>query len=160
MKIVIIAVGRLKTGPEQEILRKTVTRFETRASSLGMTGLQILEIPESRAGSAPVRRAQEAKAILAKCKEEAPAVALCERGRAMTSTDFAKRLTSWRAENHRLLQFIIGGADGLADEVRCRAVFSLSLSQMTLTHGFARLLLCEQLYRAATILTGHPYHRA
>jgi 23S rRNA (pseudouridine1915-N3)-methyltransferase len=87
-------------------------------------------------------------------------VALEERGQSLTSDDFARLLADWRDAGQPGVSFALGGADGHAPELRESARLRLSLSSMTFPHGLARVVLMEQLYRAATMLAGHPYHRA
>jgi 23S rRNA (pseudouridine1915-N3)-methyltransferase len=102
--------------------------------------------------------AAESQRLLAAVPRGALLVALDERGTQLATRQFAARLARWR-EQHGVIAFVIGGADGLHDEVRQRAAFLLSLSAMTLPHALARVLLVEQLYRAVSLLAGHPYHR-
>jgi len=114
--------------------------------------------PESRNGK-PVERllAAEAVRIAAACKN-AKMVALDERGRAWTTRELAAQLRRWRASAVDIA-FVIGSADGLADSVRQSASAVVALSAFTLPHGLCRVLLAEQLYRAASLVAGHPYHR-
>lgn len=102
--------------------------------------------------------AAESQRLLAAVPRGALLVALDERGTQLATREFAVRLSRWR-EQHGVVAFVIGGADGLHDEVRARAGFLLSLSAMTLPHALARVLLAEQVYRAVSLLAGHPYHR-
>jgi 23S rRNA (pseudouridine1915-N3)-methyltransferase len=106
----------------------------------------------------PTGKRDEGARILAHIPADAHAVALDERGSAWTTRELAEQLTAWRASG-RPLVFIIGGPDGHAAEVRTRATQSWSLSKLTLPHMLARVVVAEQLYRASTILSGHPYHR-
>ena len=103
--------------------------------------------------------ASEAKTIIAAIPAGARQVVLDERGRQLTTLQLAGRLTAWQRDG-RDVALIIGGADGLAPALREGADETLALSALTLPHGIARLLLVEQLYRAASLLQGHPYHRA
>ena len=100
------------------------------------------------------------EALMAAAPEGARIVALDERGRAEGSAQFAKRIEGWRDNGVRGIAFLIGGADGLSDDVRKRADLILSFGTMTWPHMLVRAMLAEQLYRAHSILTGHPYHRA
>ena len=104
-------------------------------------------------------RESEGGLILDKLAPGEQVVLLDERGRQLTSESLAKRLSTWQSEG-RDLSFIIGGPDGVPDTVRQRADFTWSLSDLTLPHGLARVLLAEQLYRAWSLQAGHPYHRA
>lgn len=105
------------------------------------------------------RRVEEGRAILAAVPPEAALVALDERGALLSSRDFAARLAVWRDEGRRAVAFAIGGAEGLDAAVCARAELVLALGRLTFPHELVRLLLVEQLYRAHTILSGHPYHR-
>ena len=103
--------------------------------------------------------ATEGEQILTRLSATEQVVLLDERGKELTSRTLAARLTDWQVDS-RDLCFIIGGPDGVSDAVRQRADFAWSLSQLTLPHGMARVLLAEQLYRAWSLQAGHPYHRA
>ena len=124
--------------------------------------VELIEIrPEKRAVGLSVERilSAERERIRAALPKGSRTVVLDERGRALTSSELAAAFGKWRHEG-RDLAFIIGGADGLAADLKTQADMLLSLSSMTLPHGLARVALAEQLYRAHTILSGHPYHRA
>ena len=114
----------------------------------------------NRPGNTPAGTAMqaEARAIADAVLPGMRRVALDERGQQSTSAKLAERLALWQRDG-RDVALIIGGADGLAPEIRQSADEALSLSQMTLPHGLARLVLLEQLYRASSLLKGHPYHR-
>jgi 23S rRNA (pseudouridine1915-N3)-methyltransferase len=159
MRIDIAAVGRLKQGPERELVSRYGDRLTASGRAIGLSGPHVTEIAESPARSAPERMAQEAQAILAALPAEAILVALDERGATMASDAFAARIGRWRDEGRRSLAFVVGGPDGLSPVVRDRAAELLSFGRMTMPHQLVRVLLLEQLYRAATILSGHPYHR-
>jgi 23S rRNA (pseudouridine1915-N3)-methyltransferase len=115
--------------------------------------------PESRDSGKPVARllAVEAQRISAACRD-ALVVALDERGRHWTTRELADRLARWR-DDARDVAFVIGSADGLSDTVKRSAAAVVALSALTLPHGLVRVLLAEQLYRATSLLAGHPYHR-
>ncbi|MGL4242471.1 MAG: 23S rRNA (pseudouridine(1915)-N(3))-methyltransferase RlmH [Beijerinckiaceae bacterium] len=159
MKVHVAAVGRLKAGPERELADRYASRFTVSAKSLGLTGPDIREIAESQARSAAERKTQEAAAILAALPDGCHAVRLDERGEAISSAAFAEMIRKLRDAGQRDLVFIIGGADGIGDNVTARAARAISFGGMTVPHQIARVLLLEQLYRAATLLSGHPYHR-
>ncbi len=159
MKIRILAVGRLKAGAERDLFSHYLTRFETLARTLGISAIEVIELSESRASHAAQRLAEEGQRLRQKQTGKGVTIALDENGRAITSMGFAAKLTGWRHENQPAIEFIFGGADGLLPEIKANAQFTLSLSAMTLPHGLARIILAEQLYRAATIANGHPYHR-
>lgn len=160
MKIDLLCVGRLKDEPERLIVARYLERFQQFASSLGFAALIVTELVESRAKSARERKTAEASELRKKLKDGARIIALDERGQAMTSAEFATLLAAWRDGGTRHLNIVIGGPDGLDAEFARAAALNLSLGRMTLPHGLARAVLAEQLYRAASILAGHPYHRA
>ena len=151
MRLLILAVGRLKTGPLAELQSHYAARLTWK--------LAITEVEERRALPAAERKAREGDLLLAALPDDAILVALDERGKQLASTEFAARVARWRDEGAGTLAFAIGGADGLAQAVLARASFKLSLGPMTWPHLLVRGLLLEQIYRAQQILTGHPYHR-
>jgi 23S rRNA (pseudouridine1915-N3)-methyltransferase len=159
MKIGIIAVGRLKSGPERQLADRYGERLTQTGKPLSLTGPVLIELPESPARSTTERKTQEAQAILAAVDPDALVIALDERGKTLSSDAFAAKIGLWRDDGRKSLYFVIGGADGLADSIRVRAQETLSFGQMTMPHQLVRVMLLEQLYRAATILSGHPYHR-
>jgi 23S rRNA (pseudouridine1915-N3)-methyltransferase len=159
MRLVVIAVGRLKQGPERELADRYRERFDDIGRKLGFRGLEIHEISESRARDAASRIAEEAGAIAAAIPEKSMLVALDERGENIDSTVFSRYLGSWRDQGAGHTIFMIGGADGLSPELRRNARISIAFGSATWPHQMVRIMLLEQLYRAATILAGHPYHR-
>ena len=126
--------------------------------NLGLSGFDALELPESRAaGSA--RKTEEARALRAGVADGTRLVALDERGRSMGSEAFARLIGRWRDDGRAGAAFLIGGADGLDPALVAEAEITLSFSLLTWPHQLVRIMLAEQLYRATTILSGHPYHR-
>jgi 23S rRNA (pseudouridine1915-N3)-methyltransferase len=160
MRLVVIAIGRLKQGPERELADRYLKRFDDIGRKLGFHGLEIHEIPESRARDPATRIAEEAAAILAAIPAKSVLVALDERGDNVDSAAFARHLGRWRDESAGHTIFVIGGADGLSPDLRRKSRLSLAFGSATWPHQMVRVMLLEQLYRAATILAGHPYHRA
>ena len=160
MRLVVIAVGRLKQGPERELADRYRERFDHIGRKLGFRGLQIHEISESRAREAASRITEEAGAIAAAIPEKSMLVALDERGDNVDSGTFARKLASWRDNQIANTIFSIGGADGLSPELRRMAQMRVAFGAATWPHQMVRVMLFEQIYRAATILAGHPYHRA
>ena len=160
MRLIVIAIGRLKQGPERELAERYRERFDDIARKLGFRGLVIHEIPESRAGDAARRIAEEAAAISATIPEKSVLVTLDERGDNIDSTVFARHLGRWRDQSVANTIFVIGGADGLSPDLRRKAKLSIAFGSATWPHQLVRIMLLEQIYRAATILAGHPYHRA
>lgn len=158
MKLSLVCIGRLKSGPERELVERYRGRVDQIARSCGLSALTLVEIPEGRERGAPERQASEAAAILVRC-DAAATVAFDERGPSLSSAEFAARLRAWRDAGRPGLAFVIGGPDGLGEEVRDRADLVLSFGRLTLPHQIVRALVCEQIYRALTIISGHPYHR-
>ena len=160
MRLVVIAIGRLKQGPERELAERYRERFDDIGRKLGFRGLEIHEIPESRARDAATRIAGEAAAISAAIPEKSVLVALDERGKSLDSATFAQQLGRWRDDQVANTIFTIGGADGLSPDLQRRAKLRIAFGSATWPHQMVRVMLLEQIYRAATILAGHPYHRA
>ena len=160
MRIVVIAIGRLKQGPERELAERYRERFDDIGRKLGFRGLEIQEIPESRARDVAARMADEAAAISALIPDKSSIIALDERGETIDSATFARHLGRWRDESVPTAVFLIGGADGLSPELRRKVKLSVAFGKATWPHQMVRVMLLEQIYRAATILSGHPYHRA
>ena len=152
MRLHIIAVGRVRPGPERDI-------FDTYRKRLPWP-LETREVEARRQSGMAERRREEAQLLLKAVPSGARIVALDERGKAPASTAFAERIGHWRDDGVPDLAFLIGGADGLDDDVRDAAAMLLSLGPMTWPHQLVRAMLAEQLYRASSILAGHPYHRA
>ncbi|MGQ4273716.1 23S rRNA (pseudouridine(1915)-N(3))-methyltransferase RlmH [Terrihabitans sp. B22-R8] len=159
MRIVVAVVGRLKDGPERELVGRYVERTGGIGRGVALGPVDVRELPESRARRPEDRKRDEAEALCALLEPGAPIVVLDEGGLNLTSADFAARIGRWRDEGAPCLHFVIGGADGLAAELRQRAQLVLAFGGLTWPHGIVRVLLAEQIYRAATILAGHPYHR-
>jgi 23S rRNA (pseudouridine1915-N3)-methyltransferase len=159
MHLVLISIGKLKQGPERELAERYRDRFDDIGRKLGFRGLAIHEISESRARDAATRIAEEGAAISALIPEKAVIVALDERGSSVDSPSFARQLGRWRDEQVGHTIFVIGGADGLSPELRRRAKMSIAFGAATWPHQMVRVMVLEQIYRAATILAGHPYHR-
>jgi 23S rRNA (pseudouridine1915-N3)-methyltransferase len=160
MRLVVVAIGRLKQGPERELAERYRERFDDIGRKLGFRGLEVHEIAESRARDAGTRMAEEAAAISAAIPPKSVVVALDERGDNIDSDAFARQLGRWRDDQVANTIFIIGGADGLSPELRRMAKLTVAFGSATWPHQMVRVMLLEQLYRAATILAGHPYHRA
>ena len=160
MRLIVVSIGRLKQGPERELAERYRERFDDIGRKLGFRGLDIHEIPESRARDAATRIAEEAAAISGAIPEKSILVALDERGDNLDSAGFAKHLGRWRDESMAQTIFAIGGADGLSPDLRRKAKLRIAFGSATWPHQMVRVMLLEQIYRAATILAGHPYHRA
>jgi 23S rRNA (pseudouridine1915-N3)-methyltransferase len=159
MRIVIAAVGRLKQGPERELAERYRKRAADAGRKAGLDGFDIVEIRDSRADDAARRMLEESIAVANIIPERAVTVILDQRGESMSSSSFAARLQGWRTENKAAVVFVVGGADGLAPSLRDNASLAIAFGAATWPHQLVRVMLLEQLYRAVTILAGHPYHR-
>jgi len=160
MRIVVAAVGRLKQGPETELSERYRKRAVQTGRQLGLRAVEIVEIRESRAGDPAKRMLEESIALANIIPNDAAVVLLDPRGQNVDSAGLASHLATWRANGRPAIVFLIGGADGLAATVCEKAELRLSFGTATWPHQLVRVMLLEQLYRATTILTGHPYHRA
>ena len=158
MRITIAAVGRLKSGPERQLAERYRERAVKAGRGLGFRQIDIIEIDESRARDADRRMTEEAIAIANVLPPHARIAALDERGDILGSKGFAELIARWRDDGHDCC-FVIGGADGMAPSVRDQATKRLAFGAFTWPHQMVRIMLLEQIYRATTILSGHPYHR-
>ena len=158
MRMTIAAVGRMKSGPERDLVARYLDRAAGGGKPLALTGFEVIELTESRAGSAACRKADEAKGLRA-ALPEGIVVALDERGKGIGSEAFAQQIGRWRDDGRPAISFLIGGADGLDPDFVKSADLVLSFSPMVWPHQLVRIMLAEQLYRTTTILSGHPYHR-
>ncbi|MBB4003502.1 23S rRNA (pseudouridine(1915)-N(3))-methyltransferase RlmH [Aurantimonas endophytica] len=160
MRLTIAAVGRMKAGPERELADRYFDRLKKAGPPLGLDYQGLFEHPESRLATTPERKRDEAQRLAASLPEGAARIVLDETGRLMSSQDFADAIAGFRDGGQRDLGLLIGGPDGHDESLRGSASLVLSLGRMTFPHQIARILLAEQLYRAVTILAGHPYHRS
>ena len=156
MRLHVCAVGRLRPGPERSLFDDYQTRFDRTGRALGLGPLTEHEVEDKRGGGMEAEADLLARAVPA----GAVLAVLDERGAVLSSPAFAARLSSWRDGGRQDVAFVIGGADGIAPGLRDRAEFALSFGAMVWPHLLVRVMLAEQLYRAATILGGGPYHRA
>lgn len=159
MRIGILAVGKLKAGPEKELAARYLDRFAKTGPAIGLELGKLVELSESRVGSSDGRKRDEASMLEKSVPDGAVIIALDERGKAFDSQEFAGFIGNLRDEGKRDLVIIIGGADGLDPDFRQKATLTLNLGRLTWPHQLVRILITEQLYRAVTILSGHPYHR-
>ncbi|MET0941584.1 MAG: 23S rRNA (pseudouridine(1915)-N(3))-methyltransferase RlmH [Mesorhizobium sp.] len=160
MKIAVYAVGRMKAGPEKELADRYFDRFARSGTAIGLEFSGVSEFPESRAQGAAERRREEAQKLQAHIPTGSALVLLDERGKNLSSENFAERIASFRDGGQRSLAFAVGGPDGHDGPLRDAATLLLSFGSLTWPHQLVRIMLAEQLYRAGTILSGHPYHRA
>lgn len=156
MRVHILAVGRARSGPEAALVDDYLTRFDRTGRPLGLGPATLVEVEDRRGGG----QAAEAALLAAAVPRGALLVALDERGATPSSPEFAALLRGWADGGAPAAAFAIGGADGLAPDLRRRAEATISFGRMVWPHMLARAMLAEQLYRAATILAGGPYHRA
>jgi 23S rRNA (pseudouridine1915-N3)-methyltransferase len=159
MRLLIAAVGKLKQGPERELFAHYLDRAEAIGRKIGLAPLSAIEVAEAKAATAQARMEAEAKILLAKLPSSYKLVCLDRGGDQLGSEEFAQALAKFRDGGARGLAFFIGGADGLGLAAQFKADRVVSLGSMTLPHGLARIVLAEQVYRAGTLLAGHPYHR-
>lgn len=160
MRLVIAAVGRMKAGPERELVGRYLERAGQVGRSIGLGPPEIVELDESRGRRPDDRKRDEAAALAAAIDPRLVIAALDEGGRSTSSEAFAADLGRRRDDGAAGVAFVIGGADGLAPDFLARAEMRIAFGAMTWPHQIVRVLLAEQLYRAATILAGHPYHRS
>ncbi len=155
MRVQICAVGRLRGGPERNLIDDYLTRFDRSGRPLGLGPATLVEVEDKKGGGMKPEAALLEKTF----PKGALICTLDERGKLMSSPDFAKMLARWRDDGRQDVAFVIGGADGIDPALRARADASLSFGKMVWPHMLARVMLSEQLYRAASILAGSPYHR-
>lgn len=156
MRVRICAIGRLRAGPEKTLASDYLSRFDKTGRGLGLGPAEITEMEDRKGGG----MAAEAVLLERAIPDGARIVAMDERGKTLTSPAFAETLARWRDDGIGCTCFLIGGADGLDPTLRARADLAISFGSMVWPHMLARVMLTEQLYRAATILSGGPYHRS
>ena len=154
MKLSILAVGPLKSGPEHELVSDYAKRFSGMAGALGLSGLDLVTV---KSGGGLTR---EGERLLAKLPEKARIIRLDEHGPAWASVKLSQKIAHWRDDGERALVFLIGGAEGYSEAVKAAAPQTLALGPQTWPHMLVRVMIAEQLYRAASILAGTPYHKA
>lgn len=155
MRLHICAVGRLRSGPEKTLIDDYLQRFDRTGRALGLGPARVVEVEDKKNAG----MGAEAQLLRKALPKGAVICTLDERGRVLSSPDFANKIAGWRDGGRSDLAFIIGGADGIDPSLRAEADFSISFGQMVWPHMMVRLMLSEQIYRAATILSGSPYHR-
>jgi 23S rRNA (pseudouridine1915-N3)-methyltransferase len=159
MRVIVAAVGRLKQGPERELAAAYRKRADALGRSLGLRQIEVIEIRESRARDPERRRNEESIAIANIVPDRAGVILFDSAGENIDSPGLAALLQKYREDNRPALCFVIGGADGITHSLRGRASRVLAFGAATWPHQLVRIMLLEQLYRAATILARHPYHR-
>lgn len=159
MRLSILAVGRMKAGPEQELYNRYSDRISKSGKALHFMGLDLHEVVESRAQDTQKRKSEEAEQMIKAAGDGTRIIVLDERGKDFTSQEFSQLLKTEQDMGTQKLAFAIGGPDGHGDELKDIAIRKIRLGSMTWPHQIARILLAEQIYRGITILSGHPYHR-
>ena len=159
MRLALVCIGRLKAGPERELFDRYFKRLGESARGVGIAGVDLREIAESRVRRPEDRREEEAAAILRAAPGGAMLAALDERGVSLSSAEWAADIGRARDASRPAYAVVVGGPDGLSDSFRAKADRVVSFGAMTWPHQLVRAMACEQLYRAMTILSGHPYHR-
>ncbi|MET3661437.1 23S rRNA (pseudouridine(1915)-N(3))-methyltransferase RlmH [Aquamicrobium ahrensii] len=160
MKLIVHAVGRMKSGPEKELGDRYYERFARSGPAVGLEFGGVTEIPEGRGQTAQERQREEGQKLLAHVQAGAALLLLDERGKSFSSQEFSGRISAMRDEGRKTLVVAIGGPDGHSEALRQQADLTVSFGALTWPHQLVRVMLGEQLYRVATILAGHPYHRA
>lgn len=158
LRVMLVGVGRLKAGPERTLAERYLERAVAAGRAIGL-GVEMRDIVESRARRAEDRKAEEAGAIRALLPPDAVLLALDETGKATDSAGFAQLVGARRDDGTPALGLVIGGADGLDPALRRDAAATIAFGAMTWPHQLVRIMAAEQIYRAVTILSGHPYHR-
>jgi 23S rRNA (pseudouridine1915-N3)-methyltransferase len=158
MRIVVAAVGRMKRGPERELGERYRERAAKSGRGIGLRSVDVVEIAESRAREPQRRMLEESIALANIIPKDAVTVLLDPRGETLDSNAFTARLRGWNDSGHDAV-FVIGGPDGLAPSLAENAALRLAFGAATWPHQLVRVMLLEQIYRAVTILSGHPYHR-
>ena len=149
----------MKKGPETELAQRYLKRAEQVGRQIGLRGVEVIEIRESRASDAGKRMIEESIALANVMPDGAVTIMLDERGDSLSSADFADQFRKWRDAGVPAAVFIVGGPDGLSPSLRDKAKLKLAFGAATWPHQMVRIMLLEQIYRAITILSGHPYHR-
>ena len=156
MRVHLCAVGRLRAGPERDLIADYVQRFDRTGRPLGLGPFSEHEVEDKKNAG----MGAEAELLVRAVPAGAVLVTLDERGKLISSPEFAAQLARWRDAGRQDVAFVIGGADGIDPALRAKADFSISFGTMVWPHMLVRVMLAEQLYRAANILSGGPYHRA
>lgn len=159
MKLFIGAVGRMKNGPEKVMFRDYFDRCNKAGPKIGLGPVHLSEIVEAKNPHKPERLRLEAEGLLKMPLQGSRIIALDENGKNLTSQVFSDQLARWRDDGVRQTSFLFGGPDGLDPSITKQADLVLSFGAMTWPHMMARFLLVEQLYRAISLASGHPYHR-
>ena len=159
MRLQVLAIGKLKAGPEKALAQDYQTRLEGLGRKAGISNLTVTDFAESQGQIASQRQDEEARLLTSALAPKSFALVLDERGKSLTSEAFSGLLRRHLDQGTQNLAFLIGGPDGHSAETRKNAGQLISLSEMTWPHRLVRVMLFEQIYRAVTIMVKHPYHR-
>jgi len=160
MRLLIVAVGRLRGGPETALIDIYATRIGAAGRNVGFSNFDIREVEAPKGLSGAKRQVREGALLLQASRPSDRRIVLDENGRSQTSEEFANHLAEWRDDGAAGVTFFVGGADGHDANVLSKSDLTLSFGKATWPHMLARVMLCEQIYRAMMILSGHPYHRS
>lgn len=160
MRLIIASIGRMKSGADKELFDRYLDRARKSGRTLGISSIDLIELTESRAPQSHGRKDQEATALLKAVPDNTVLIALDEHGKTMNSQGFAGHLDRHRSLGAGSVTFVIGGPDGHGSALLNAAQLKLAFGPMTWPHQLVRVMLAEQIYRAITILSGHPYHRS
>jgi 23S rRNA (pseudouridine1915-N3)-methyltransferase len=160
MRLLVVCVGRSKASAERDLVARYLERASGLSRNLGIDPIELREVETSRAQSAEKRKAQEAQAIRTALGNDAFVIACDEHGKNLNSEDWTAWLARIRDQGHATLGLVIGGPDGLDQSLCAQAALCLAYGAMTWPHQLVRVMAAEQIYRAMTILAGHPYHRS
>ncbi len=160
MRLILTAVGRLKAGPERELSGRYLERAQAICRSVGLNAVEVRELDESRSRRPDDRKSDEAEAIMSGISAGARIILLDERGKSLSSEAFAQDVATARDDGISHYNLVIGGPDGLSPALREASAMTVCFGAMTWPHQLVRVMALEQIYRALTILSGHPYHRA
>jgi 23S rRNA (pseudouridine1915-N3)-methyltransferase len=159
LRLEIHSIGKMKKGPEQDLLDRYVSRSEKAGRQLGFSGPYLRDVSESRSSSVVMRKKEEASMLISMIKPGGYMIALDEHGIDINSTDLAALLQKNLHASAPAIHFAIGGPDGHGDEILQNAHMKIRLGKMTWPHQLVRVMIAEQIYRSITLLSGHPYHR-
>lgn len=154
MKINIYAIGRIKSCPEAILINDYVSRFDRIGKNIGLGPIKIIEKETKTSGIL-----SEGKILINSIPDDSIICLLDEKGTDLDSVAFANKIEHWKDNLNLDLSLIIGGSEGLSKELKQRAHHSISLGKMVWPHRLVRVMITEQLYRAASIISGLPYHK-
>jgi len=153
MRVTILSIGKFENSPHKAVFENYLKRLKWKIE------LKEMDVKNSNNLSVEVKKREEGELLLKALKPGSKLIACDENGKQFKSRDFAKLLSEFAIRGDSDLTFLIGGSDGLSDEVLKKAMLKISFGLATLPHLMVRSILVEQLYRAESIISGHPYHR-